>query len=94
MLNNDDKTDLIFKVLITVLLVLLIGCVCSIFIGQEQGGQDLEYKAVLKAKTGVFKFETESERALLLIKSATLRVFRALRNKQNRPIRAVARVKR
>ena len=65
MLNNYDKTDLIFYTLMIVFVVLLIGSVCSIFIGREQGGQDLEYKAVLKAKTGVFKFETESERCFV-----------------------------
>lgn len=65
MLNNYDKTDLIFHTLFIVFVVLLIGSVCSIFIGQEQGGKDLEYKAVLKAKTGIFKFETESERCFV-----------------------------
>ena len=65
MLNDYDKTDLIFKTLLVVFLVLLIGTVCSLFIGQEQGGEDLEYRAVLKAKTGVFQFETESERCFV-----------------------------
>lgn len=65
MLNNYDKTDFILWGMVAVF-VFLPGL--GIFLdikGQEQGEQDLEYKAVLKAKTGIFKFETESERCFV-----------------------------
>lgn len=62
---TNNKIDFIFWTLVVVFIVLLIGVVGSVLVGQEQGGEDLEYRAVLKAKTGIFKFETESERCFV-----------------------------
>ena len=63
---TNNKIDFIFWTLVVVFIVLLIGAVCSVLVEQgEQGEQELEYRAVLKAKTGVFKFETESERCFV-----------------------------
>ena len=64
MINNFIKEYPI----LTIFLVLLIGGTCAVLVKQTQSGQDgqdLEYKAVLKAKTGVFKFDTESERCFV-----------------------------
>ena len=62
---KNNKTDFILWAMVAVFVFLPILGIFLDIKGKEQGGQDLEYKAVLKAKTGVFKFETESERCFV-----------------------------
>lgn len=62
---KNNKTDFILWAMVAVFIFLPILAIFLDMTGQEHGKQDLEYKAVLKSKTGVFQFETESERCFV-----------------------------
>lgn len=64
-MSKNNKTDFILWAMVAIFVFLPILAIFLDIAGQEQGNQDLEYKAVLKAKTGVFQFETESERCFV-----------------------------
>ena len=62
---TNNKTDFILWEMVAVFIFLPILAIFLDMTGQRTGEQDLEYKAVLKMKTGVFKFETESDRCFV-----------------------------
>lgn len=64
-MSKNNKTDFILWAMVAIFVFLPIWAIFLDIAKQDNDGHDLEYKAVLKAKTGVFQFETESERCFV-----------------------------